>query len=175
MKNTYTAHMIISSAAIIMCSIINFIFTIIRKTLFIFNTISEMALSNFDYTNPKTWKDVFITAANAKAVFTLSFNALSILQFICGVFGTIVIILIFANKLDNKTKYLIISLFVIGIITSIVSISAYLLLIVSRQSSFFICFILLFTMPAISVIFTRYTKKLYLNYKTNAQYHSGGN
>lgn len=176
MKTSYTAHMIISSITIILCSIINFIFTIIRKTLSIFNTISEMTESGIDYTAPKTWTDFIAAAANAKAVFTLSFGTISILQLICGVFGIIIVLLYSANKFSNKTKYFIISTFIVGIITSIFSIAAYFLLILSGQTAFLTRFILLFTMPVISVIFTRHNRKVYLNYKNNInfQYNTGG-
>ena len=177
MKNIYTSHMIISSSTIVICSLINFIFALIRKTLSIFNSISEIAESGADYTTPETWTSFFITAANIKAVFTLSFGTLSILQFICGLLGIMLIILFFANKYINKIKHLIIILIIIGIITSILSSAAYLLLILIGKTSFLTCFIMLFTMPAISVIFTQYTKKFYIEYKKNlnTQYNNRGN
>lgn len=150
----YTSRMVVSSISLILCGLFNFVLTLLRKALGIIDTVTDIALSNLDYTQIETWTDILTAVANIRAVYTLSVNTLTVLQIISGIVGIIFAITVNSKKTAEKAQRFKIIPFICGIITCVFGAISYLSLLLSKNSSVFSCIIMFITVITVSIIFT---------------------
>lgn len=156
----YTARVIVSSSAVIICGLLNFILTLLRKAFGVIDTVSDIAQSNLDYSQVGTWKKLLSAAGSIKAIFTLSVNALTILQIISGIIGIALAILVNSKKSKVSSKFVKFKIipFICGIIISVLGAVSYLALLLSKSSPIFLSIIMFLTVLFVPIIFTVFSK-----------------
>ena len=165
----YTARVIISSIALIICGLLNFVLILIRKAVGIIGTVSDIAQSNVDYSEVGTWTGFLSKINDVIAVFNLSVNVLTIVQIIAGIVG--IIIAVGANKkkyiekeYSNWVERFIFAPFVCGIIVSVLGGISYLSLIMSKSSSTFFYIVMFVTVLAVPIIYTVFSYR-FVNFR----------
>ncbi len=155
----YTARVIISSIALIICGFLNFILILLGKAVGIISTVNDIVQSNVDYSEVGTWTGFLSKLNDVKAVFTLSVNVLTIVQIIAGIVG--IIIAVGANKKSyiNKkfadfAERFISAPFMCGIAVSILGGISYLSLLLAKSSSAFFYIVMFVTVLAVPIIYT---------------------
>lgn len=155
----YTARMIVSSAALILCGLLNFVLTLLRKALGIIDTVTDIAQSNLDYTSVGTWSSILAAIGNIKAVYSLSVNTLTVLQIISGIVGIIFAIAVNSKKTSNKAERFKITPFICGIITCVFGGISYISLLLSKNSSVFFRTVMFVTVLIVPIIFTVFSNR----------------
>lgn len=155
----YTARVIISSIALIICGLLNFVLILLRKAVGIISTVNDIAQSNVDYSEVGTWTGFLSTINDVRAVFNLSVNVLTIIQIIAGIVG--IIIAVGANKKKyikkehgDMAERFISAPFVCGIAACVLGGISYLSLVMSKSSSAFFYIVMFVTVLAVPITYT---------------------